>query len=35
MLEASKKQVPLNGYSLKIRIDSVYQILRKLNELVT
>ena len=28
MLEANKKQVPLNSYSLKIRIDSVNQILK-------
>ena len=28
MLEFNKKQVPLRSYSLKIRIDSVYQILK-------
>ena len=28
MLEANKKQVPLKSYSLKIRIDSVNQILK-------
>ena len=28
MLEANKKQVPLKSYSLKIKIDSVSQILR-------
>ena len=28
MLEANKKQVPLKIYSLKIRIDSVNQILK-------
>ena len=28
MLEASKKQVPLKRYSLKIRIDFVNQILK-------
>ena len=38
VLEANKKQVPLKSYSLEIRIDSVYQILRNienLNEPVT
>ena len=29
MLEANKKQVPLKSYYLKIRIDSVNQILKK------
>ena len=29
MLEANKKQVTLKSYSIKIRIDSVNQILRK------
>ena len=28
MLEVNKKQVPLKSYSLRIRIDSVNQILR-------
>ena len=28
MLEANKKQVPPKSYSLKIRIDSVNQILK-------
>ena len=28
VLEANKKQVPLKSYSLKIRIDSVNQILK-------
>ena len=28
MLEANKKQVPLKSHSLKIRIDSVNQILK-------
>ena len=28
MLEANKKQIPLKSYSLKIRIDSVNQILK-------
>ena len=28
MLEANKKQVPLKSYSLKIRIDSINQILK-------
>ena len=28
MLEANKKQVPLKNYSLKIRIDSLNQILK-------
>ena len=28
MLEANKKQVPLKSYSLKIRLDSVNQILK-------
>ena len=33
MLEANKKQVSLKSYSLKIRIDSVNQILKNKEKL--
>ena len=33
VLEANEKQVPLKSYSLEIRIDSVYQILKNKEKL--
>ena len=33
MLEINKKQVPLKSYALKIRVDSVNQILKNKEKL--
>ena len=35
IIEANKKQVPLKSYFLKIRIDSVNQILRNKENILT